>query len=165
MLLNSFNACTAKAQGGIVPYLSVSGGLSHTGINTFLNIGTSIKKHSVYIGPKLVASQSFIPGRSLLGVNAGYAFYIIGERKWGLQVNLDYQNTIYRTPGSTNYVHEMAGAFCLNFYPRSPRFSVFANLGTAFYIDNYYDSYSAGRVSNSGIAPFIKTGIAYNLRK
>ena len=82
-----------------------------------------------------------------------------------MQMNLDYQNVIYQSPSTTNYIHEIAGAFCLNFFPHSPRFSIFANLGANIYIENYYDSYSASRASNSGLAPSVKIGLAYNLRK
>ena len=165
LLLYCLNLSELRAQAGFIPYVSLSAGLSHTGVNTYINIGGSFRRHSVYIGPKIVASQSFITGKTLWGVNAGYAYRLLEQHNWTMQVNLDYQNAIYQSPSTTNYIHEIAGAFCLNFFPHSPRFSIFANMGANIYIENYYDSYSASRASNSGLAPSVKIGLAYNLRK
>ena len=71
----------------------------------------------------------------------------------------------YQPATTTNYIHEIAGAFRLNFFPHSPRFSIFTSLGANVYLEHYYDSYSASRLSNSGLAPSVKIGLAYNLRK
>ena len=164
-LLCVLNFSELRGQNGFIPYVSLSAGLSYTGVNTYLNVGGNFRRHSIYIGPKIVASQSFFTGKTLWGVNAGYAYRLLEQHNWTMQVNLDYQNAIYQSPSTTNYIHEIAGAFCLNFFPHSPRFSIFANMGANIYIENYYDSYSASRASNSGLAPSVKIGLAYNLRK
>ena len=164
-LLCVLNFSELRGQNGFIPYVSLSAGLSYTGVNTYLNVGGNFRRHSIYIGPKIVASQSFFPGKTLWGVNAGYAYRLLEQHNWTMQVNLDYQNAIYQPATTTNYIHEIAGAFRLNFVTHSPRFSIFTSLGAIVYLEHYYDSYSASRVSNSGLAPSVKIGLAYNLRK
>lgn len=154
----------ANVKAPATPRLSVAGGISRSGINTYVTLGTSFGRHTLYIGPKLVVSQTYLPGTLVWGGTAGYTYGILAQRRWATQFNLDYQNAIYPSalaPSQTNYIHELGASLMLTYSP-VPRFLYLSlSFGGAGYMENYYSGVTADRASGMGITPSLRLWLTF----
>lgn len=165
LLLVMTQVPTAGAQQRISVLTSAATAVSHTGWNAYVSLGAAYKRHVLYIGPKAVLSKSYIPGKILWGLNAGYLFSVIDQERWNTMINVDYQNVMYRAPATTKYntIHEMTGGLCLNYFPIPQRLSIGLTLGAGIFMENYYSKYSGSKGSNSGLMQQIRFGITYKI--
>ncbi|MBL7717414.1 MAG: hypothetical protein JNL72_01155 [Flavipsychrobacter sp.] len=146
---------------------SVSGGISYTGINTYVTLAGAFRRHMIYVGPKAVLSRSFLPGRTLWGANIGYNFAIIDQDRWVTWLNVDYQHTAYRVPAQIKYnsIQELSGGLSLNYFAVPQRLAIGVTLGTGIYFENSYNRYTATTATNSGLMHQLRLGLIYKLTR
>jgi hypothetical protein len=155
------------AQDRISILVSASGGVSYTGANAYATLGGAYRKHLVYIGPKLVVSRSFLPGRMMWGGNIGYSFSVIEINQWNAFLNADYQLTQYRNTGvlQPNSIHELTGGLGLNYFPVPQRFSIGLKIGSGVHVYKSYNRYNTNNKPTSGMMQQVWLGITYKISK
>lgn len=158
---------TASAEDVISILVSASGGISYTGANTYLTLGGAYRKHLVYIGPKLVVSRSFLPGKMMWGGNIGYSFSVIENERWNGFLNADYQLTQYRNKGilKSNDIHEITGGLGLNYFFVPQRFSIGLTMGSGIRMERSYNQYNTGGNTTSAMMQQLRLGVTYKISK
>lgn len=161
------NTSIVNAQDRISILASASGGVSYTGANAYMALGGAYRKHLLYIGPKLVVSRSFLPGKMMWGGNIGYSFSVIETNKWNAFLNADYQLTQYRNTGvlQPNTIHELTGGLGLNYFAVPQRFSIGLKIGSGVHIDKSYNRYNTNNKPTSGMMQQVRLGITYKISK
>lgn len=161
------NAQRPEPQPTLSVLAGVSGGISYTGLNTYVTLSGAYKRHMFYIGPKAVVSKSFVSGKMLWGGNLGYNFAVIDQERWITWVNLDYQYTTYRLPASIKYntIHEITGGLSLNYFAIPQKLAVGITLGTGIFHENFYSRYGGVKGNNSGMMQQIRLGLIYKISR
>ncbi len=148
-------------------FTSLAGAASYTGLNAYFNLGLAYKKHRIYAGPKMVLTKSYVPGRTLWGVNAGYYFDLVQQNKWNTSLNLDYQNTWYKSApvNPHNTLQEITGGLNLNYFAVPGKMSVGLTMGAGMRIENAYNTYTTEKNLYIGAMYQVRLGIIYKLSR
>lgn len=148
-------------------FTSLAGAVSYSGLNAYFNLGLAYKKHSIYAGPKMVLTKSYIPGRTLWGVNAGYFFSLMQQNRWNTSLNLDYQNTIYKTAPAnpSNNLQEITGGLNANYFAIPQKMSIGLTMGAGMRMESAYNTYTMTKKNFSGSMFQVRLGVVYKLSR
>lgn len=82
--------------------------ISFSGINSYLAATAQLGNHELFIGPKWVLSDSYLISRGPWGLDIGYRWNMVRQKRRSAFVSVEYQS-VYQNTGSSNRkitVHE-----------------------------------------------------------
>ncbi len=141
--------------------------LSYVGFKLHLAYLLKYRRHELYVGPHLVISNSYLPSRGPLGLQAGYRFNWLQKGRLKAFANLDYQAAFWRPydpqklgDGGLNRVHEFHAGYGILFR-LADHWWVGNHLGLGGYLEEYIDVRESETNHFSGFSSLIRAFVSY----
>lgn len=147
----------------------IAAGFTHTGYHASLLFPVHYGRHSVYAGPKILPTESYLPYRNIWGIHAGYGYRVLEAGRWYTDAGVDYQCSFYK-PYSVmhsnryNRVQEIYLLLGLAYRLRPERrFSLKLQLGSGIYADTWQDLVEGRKRTGLGRASTGRFTVSYKL--
>ncbi|MEM7102496.1 MAG: hypothetical protein AAF502_05125 [Bacteroidota bacterium] len=145
--------------------------LSYTGFNFSLGVTAEKDKFSIYVGPKLTLSDSYLVTDGPFGFSSSFFFFPNGrDRKFSSFINFDYQVNFQKAfcptgtcSRKTNFTHEYNLGY--GFVYQVKRVGLMNAINIGRYSENFYNQLTQQRFKNSGYNTLIKIGVIVNVQK
>lgn len=149
--------------------LEWSSSLSYTGLGSGLTGQWQQGRHLAYAGPRLLVSDSYVPGQGPWGLQLGYQYHWVREGRWQSFVNIDYQLSWYQPynpqqlpVSGRNRVHEFHLAYGIQ-YQLGPPLYLGSTLGVGGYLEQLLDVRENQRRSYRGYSNLLRLFVRYVL--
>jgi len=130
---------------GIAAGLRMVSGFSYTGINVTATPVVYLGRHAIYAGPELSLSRTYFRERYIMGINAGYSYTVLRNRRWAAAVLADMQSfaTMPYNPhqlplNHKNRITEFQAGLGL-YYSPSPLWRLGLEFGSGMYRERFQD--------------------------
>ncbi len=148
---------------------AIAAGFSHTGYHTSLLFPVHYGRHTVYAGPKILLTESYLPFRNIWGIHAGYAYRVLQQGRWQADAGVDYQCSFYKPYSITgnnryNRVQEIYFLLGLAYRIRPEgRIGIKLQLGSGLYADTWHDLVEGRKRTGLGRASTGRFTVSYKL--
>lgn len=143
---------SSKLKSGI----ELGSGFCYTGLNVNLAYSLAWKENTIFVGPKITLSDSYLPSRGPWGIHVGYRRLLPGQSKLRTFATLEYQVVFLepRNPNNLdikgkNETHEIFLSYGIQ-YQIWKNLILGNSMGAGVYFERFIDSLTGNRNTYSG---------------